>query len=259
MTSCSNPLALDEEELLQYILEDENLDEAHFSHLQECSLCQKHLVSYRDTYHLLLSAFYRVECPDAMQLSLYCENMLSSKEMRTIDQHVSICLLCADEVNIIRQAIDRFPITTGAENSLLAQLIKKFGHLLKAHLLPQPQAVVRQAGPSSSWPRYYEAQDINLSLHLSYTVQQQMMLIGIILGNDEEQVEDYNGATVELYQVKDEPSETQATETSEEQSLLTTTVDSQGQFSFAPLQEGSYVLLLHFEKADVVIDQIALA
>ncbi len=257
MTSCPDLLALNDEGLLQYIFGEEPLSEDRRHHLEECPICQRRLASYKDVHNLLLPE-YRVECPDAMQLSLYCGNMLSRKETSAIDEHLRTCLLCADEVSTIRHELTRFGPSSESEAFSLLQLLQKSRHIT-ARLVLQPQSMGLQRG-SPQWPRYYQSPAINLSLNLSYAVNHQIMLVGIFMCDDEEQIRAYDGTAVDLYQLKDERSSIEMTPAGKpaEQPFLSTTVDRLGHFSFAPLQAGDYAIILHLPETELVVEQLDL-
>src|SRR2546421_12324066 len=257
MTSCPDLLALDDEGLLRYILGEETLNEDRQRHLERCSICQRRLASYKDVHNLLLPE-YRVECPDAMQLSLYCGNMLSRKETSAIDEHLRTCLLCADEVSTIRHELARFGPSSESEAFSLWQLLQKPRHIT-ARLVVQPQLVAtRQEGPQ--WPLYYQSPAINLLLDLSYPGDHQIKLVGAFMCYDQEQIRAYDGTAVDLYRLRDERSSIDMTPAGKpaEQPFLSATVDRLGHFSFAPLQAGHYAILLHLPDTELVVEQVHL-
>ena len=257
MTSCPDLLALDDEDLFRYIVGEEPLSEDHQRHLEQCPICQRHLASYKDVRSLLLLQ-YRAECPDAMQLSRYSGNMLSRKETSVIDEHLRVCLLCAEEVSTIRRELDRFAPSSEPEAFSLSRLLQKSRYItarLFVQLQPDP---IRQEPPR--WPRQYQSPAINLLLDLSSTGDRQPMLVGILLPDDEQQTSAYDGTAVDLYRLKDERSSLEMTPAgkSTEQPFLSTTVDSRGHFSFAPLQAGHYTIILHLPETELVVEQVHL-
>lgn len=259
MTACPDLLALDDDGLLRYIFGEETLNRDRQSHLEQCSICQQRLLDYQNTHSLLLTQLYRVECPDATQLSLYCGNMLSRKENSAINRHLSTCLLCTDEVDTIRHELARFPSPSKPEVFSLWQFPQKSRHLT-ARLVLQPQSSLRQKSAPSEWPRYYQSPAINLSLHLSYTSEQQLMLVGIFMCDEEEQNQAYSGTVVDLYLPEEQQSsgEMLPVEKQPIHPFLSTTVDELGHFSFAPLQAGHYAILLHLPDAELLVEQIEL-
>jgi hypothetical protein len=258
MTSCPDLLALDDEGLLRYILGEETLNENLQLHLERCPICQQRLSDYKNEHTLLLSQLYRVECPDATQLSLYCGNMLSREETSAIDEHLTTCLLCSDEASAIRHELTRFMPSSKPEAFSLWQLLQKSRHIT-ARLVVQPHlAPTRQEGPQ--WPLYYQSPAINLLLDLSYTGNHQIKLVGAFMCDDEEQVRAYDGTAVDLYRLRDNRSSIEMTPTGKpaEQPFLSATVDKLGHFSFAPLQAGHYAILLHLPDTELVVEQVHL-
>jgi hypothetical protein len=258
MTSCPDPLALDDEELLGYLLSGAVPTEDRQRHLEQCPICQRRLSSYKDT-HLLLSGLYRAHCPDAMKLSLYCEHALSAEETFAINEHLRECLLCAEEVSDMRHELAHytpFPEPGGFSLQQVAQQVRR----ITARLVIQPQAATRQESSPPAWPRYYQSPAINLSLHLSYTGTHQIVLVGIFMCDDEEQTRAYDGTAVDLYRLKDERSSIQMTSEGKptEQPVLSTAVDTLGHFSFAPLQAGDYAIILHLPETELVVEQVHL-
>ncbi len=258
MTSCPDLLALDDERLLRYIVGEEPLSEDQQRHLEQCPICQWHLASYKDVHGLLLPQLYRVECPDAMQLSRYCGNMLSRKEISAIDEHLRVCLLCTEEVSTIRRELDRFAPSSEPEAFSVSRLLQKSRHIT-ACLFVQPQlGPLRQE--ARQWPRHYQSPAINLLLDLSSTSEHQLMLVGILLPDDEQQTSAYDGTAVDLYRLRDEHSSFELTPAgkSTEQPFLSAAVDRLGHFSFAPLQPGYYAIILHLPDTELVIEQVRL-
>jgi hypothetical protein len=257
MAPCPDLLAIDDDRLLGYIFGEETLSEDHQHHLEQCPICQQRLSSYKDVHRQLLPE-YRVECPDATQISLYCGNMLSREETSAVEEHLRTCLLCADEASTINHELARFTPSSKPEAFSLWQLLQKSRHIT-ARLVVQPQLVpTRQDSPQ--WPLFYQSPAINLSLDRSYTSDQQLMLVGILLGDDEELTRVHDGTPIDLYRLKDERSSIEMTPAGKpiEQPILSATVDSLGHFSFAPLQAGHYAIILHLPGAELVVEHVRL-
>ena len=183
--------------------------------------------------------------------------MLSRKETSAINMHLRECLLCAEEISTIRHELARFTPSSESEAFSLSRLLQK-PQRITARLL-QPQLVpTRQE--ASQWPRHYQSPTINLLLDRSSTGEHQLMLVGILLWEDEEQMRTHDGTTVDLYLLKDERSSIEMTSAGKsiEQPFLSTTMDDLGHFSFAPLQEGYYAIILHLPNMELVIEQVYL-
>src|SRR5437868_91263 len=84
MIGCLHSMAPNDEEILRYALDDESLPLEVRAHLGNCVICQQRLVDYKDLNILLISRLYRSECPSAMDLNFFCEQLLSIDTMGCI-------------------------------------------------------------------------------------------------------------------------------------------------------------------------------
>lgn len=104
--NCQHSLAfLNNEEMFTLALDTtiRELPEDVRLHVEQCELCQRDLLNYKQVNHALLSALYRKECPDSMALSAYAMNMLPRDEQIPIQLHLRVCPLCTAEVDEVRQ------------------------------------------------------------------------------------------------------------------------------------------------------------
>jgi hypothetical protein len=95
---CLDPMAPNDEELLDYALDEGPLSGAVQKHLEQCSICQQRLAPYKSMHTSLLRALYRSQCPSATTLSHYCANLLSIDQAADVAEHLSYCPLCASEI-----------------------------------------------------------------------------------------------------------------------------------------------------------------
>src|SRR5579863_305695 len=107
---CLHSQAPNDEELLSYALDGEASPAQKQAHLDQCDLCQKRLAGYKQVNDSLVSQLYRRFCPDGLQLSLYCENLLPDDEKIRIATHVLDCPLCTREVAETRRFIREAPL-----------------------------------------------------------------------------------------------------------------------------------------------------
>ena len=106
----------------------------------------------------------------------------------------------------------------------------------------------------SSWPRQYKAEDVDLSLHLSFTSKGERMLLGIITSSDpDEDVEMFEGVTVELYTA---PGPTVSNGEHPSSPLLSSYLDDLGNFALKPVPNGQYVLVICLPGREMVIEDI---
>ena len=253
---CLNSLAPTDEELISFALDDGALPLEGNNHLQQCEICQKRLASYKQTNAYLLSHLYRSQCPSGQELSLYCADLLPAEESIRIANHVLECPLCAKEVAETRtffRTLDiELPAPVFSPKSLFHPIFAT--RVFRA----QPQFAVRGGDDfsESSWPRQYNADSVDLSLHLSFTSKGERMLLGIITSNDtEESVEVFEGVVAELYSAPgplasngDKPATSP---------LLSTHVDDLGNFVFKPVPSGQYLLIIYLPDGELVIEDIA--
>src|SRR5260370_2425071 len=153
MMGCLHPIAPDDEELLRFALDGEALPEEVHRHLQECTNCQQRLARYKNVHSLLVSRLYRHQCPDELQLSLYCADLLPADERVRIANHLLDCPLCAAEVADTRQFLavpDRelLPAPAISFNGLHAAARRIFATL--PH--PRPQLLLPSAEPQRADP-----------------------------------------------------------------------------------------------------------
>ena len=72
-------------------------------HVEQCELCQRDLMKYKQVHSALLSALYRKECPESMTLSAYATNMLPREQQLPVQLHLRACPLCEAEVDEVRR------------------------------------------------------------------------------------------------------------------------------------------------------------
>ncbi len=119
---CLHPMAPGKDHLIKYVLNEENLPEGVSDHVKQCEICQHNLADYEQVENLLVAHLYRSECPDSMQLSLYCGNYLSQEKQASITAHLQQCPLCTAEVAATRQFLFEVEPVATARFSLLDDL-----------------------------------------------------------------------------------------------------------------------------------------
>ncbi len=196
----SHAFALSDEELECVALEYEALPDERQAHLSQCAICQQRLAKISRLNDALVARFYRRFCPEGIQLSLYCADLLPADERMSIAIHLLECPLCAAEVTETRRFMLDVPAEPEAAFSLLAVTRRVIGVLIKQ----QAQLVTRSDQGSSvhenGWPRQYRANGVDLSLHLSRASNGEHMLLGILTSVDRDKnVDTFEGANVDLY------------------------------------------------------------
>jgi len=250
---CLHPIAPDDEELLRFALDGEALPEEKHRHLQECIDCQQRLARYKNVHSLLVSRLYRHQCPDELQLSLYCADLLPADEGVRIANHLLDCPLCAAEAADTRQFLavpdrDLLPAPAISLNGLHAAARRIYATLIQQ----RAQLVVRGDSAEGIWPRQYHADSIDLSLHLSRTSSGEYMLLGIIT-DPMESIEAFEGMAAELYPAIGGKDSNRA-----DKPLLREQVDDLGNIVFSAVPVGEYVMLVHLPGREMVIEGLTI-
>jgi hypothetical protein len=255
---CSNILALSDEELLSSILDDIPLSGEAKAHLEQCHLCQQRLNSYQQTHELLLSHLYRRECPDGTQLSLYCDGLLPMDEQIRIATHLLACPLCAAEAADTRRflaAVEPLPVPSTPLFSLSHKVL-----VATLIMPPEPNMVLRGSTLIPTWPRHYQAESINLSLHLSRASKKEYVLSAIMTCSVSlVSVDAFEGMKAELYAVQDssgEQSKGKEEYIPAEATTLRTEVDDVGSIVFPAVPPGNYTLVVHLPERELMIEDV---
>ncbi len=247
-------LAPSDEELLSVAYDEGILPEEKRVHLEQCELCQQRLASYIRINSRLLSKLYRSACPGGVELNYYCLGLVAEEERVSIASHLLDCPACADDVSEIRRQQTNFETAPPAAFSLRTAGRRLFATLV----VKQAQPVIRDMDPSKEWPRQYRAEAIDLSLHLSRSVNGEPMLLGIITSADPTTtVESLEGAVVDLYSARGPLfAESEDALGSEESAapLLSTRVDDVGNILLEPVPVGNYVMFVRLPDLEVVIE-----
>lgn len=263
MMDCTNSLAPDDEELLRYSLDDDPLSEEAKMHLAQCQICQQRLASYQQTHSFLLSHLYRRQCPDGTQLSLYCAGLLPMDEQISIATHLLSCPPCTAEAAETRRFLAEVPAMPAPVHSL-PQTIRRIFAMLIPPVVPN---VVRRDHvptlPPPAWPRQYQAESINLSLHLSRDSKKEFVLLAMMTSSDPTvSLDAYEGVDAELYSVESSSGEQSASERQQRPAKVSvprTYVDDLGNIVFRAVPPGNYTLVVHLPGHDLVIEDVPIA
>lgn len=252
MMDCLNPTAPNDEELLNYTLDAEELSGQAQAHLEHCETCQGRLVRYQQANTFLVSRLYRSHCPSGTQLSFYCAGGLPPDERLYIASHLRDCPLCATEAAETRRFMREVPVLESAPSFAFSprEAVRRiFATLVKQ----QAQLVLRGEPTASAWPRQYRADGLDLSLHLSRGSSGKYMVLGIITSIDpDENVDAFEGMPAELYSASD--SFVLDDKTAVETPLLSTQVDDLGNIVFSDVPVGEYAMVLRIPGREIVVN-----
>jgi hypothetical protein len=257
MMHCPDPLAPDDEELLRYIFGEGTLGENRKRHLEQCSTCQQRLSDYKQINNMLLPKLYRIQCPNATQLTLYCADMLSTDEVFAIDEHLRECPLCMDEVSMFGQEIAHFTPFPEPENRVFQETaLRVLKRLVAQPIIQKSEMILRQDPSATAWSRQYQAEDFNLLFQLSRTDNNKMKLIGFFESfSSIEQFKALEGVVADLYHTSALPlNERGQFDKSTEEPVMSTTVDELGNFAFSPILPGNYIAIIHLPDIELVVE-----
>jgi hypothetical protein len=276
---CLHSMAPNDEELLGFALGEEVLPASTKAHLDQCEICQQRLARFKQVNSTLVSHLYRRLCPSALQISLYCAELLPADERMQIAAHVLTCPLCTAEVADTRRFMEEVPAIPEYEpESVTGAAVRRFIDEVGASLagtLVSPRETVRRiyatlvrqqarlvlrngsgnTMPEKAWPRQYRAESIDISLHLSRASNGEYMLLGILTSADsDESVDAFEGAEAELYPAQYDSDTGQGKSPTP---LSHTLVDDLGNIVFKGVPIGEYSLIIRLPgQKEVVIDNI---
>lgn len=244
-----------DEELLAFALDDEVLSQRAMQHLEQCEVCQQKVARYRQTNANLVARLYRTQCPDTTELSFYSVGgvTLSPERRQQIASHVLECPLCMAEVEETRHFMAEpieFPIPAFSPRALVRRIFA-------TPVRRQQVLVVRGDEQKTAWPRWFKAEAVDLSLHLSRTSGGEHMLLGILTSSaPSEDVDALEGVLAELHKAPSTVGSNGAN--SRTPPLLHTLVDDMGNIVFKPVPAGSYTMIIHLPGREMIIDGLTI-
>ena len=242
--NCLNTVAPCDEDILKYVLDEAPLSQEARAHVNQCSICQQRLASYKDINAFLTASLYRQQCPDSMQLSLYCANALSNEEQARIAAHVRYCPLCAEEIADTQRFLADTEILPIISPSLHDTVRRVFATLVP----PQSSLVLRNTTTATTWPRRYRAEAFSLLLSLSPDKYSNYTLMGTISHvNEEIPLDVFEGKEVELYQGSEQ-----------NPPITSTLIDDMGSFVLHAIPKGTYRLLVCLPDCELVVDGLVI-
>jgi hypothetical protein len=113
------------------------------------------------------------------------------------------------------------------------------------------------------WPRQYQTESLNLSLHLSRNSKKEYVLLAIIASTDPMvSIDAFEGMQAELYAVQHlsgEPSEGKGEHIPAEAAVVRTQVDDLGNIVFRAMPPGNYTFVVHLPEHDLVVEDVTVA
>lgn len=256
---CLHEAAPSDEMLIGFALDGEALPEHEQNHLEHCPTCQKRVAYYQRSHAALVARFYRTQCPPGTNLSLFAMGMLQKPERQRITDHLAICPLCSDEVEESYSFIQSWPTQVTVPAPAQTPFIRRIFAALVTH--PQPQFALRNDPPSNdqprSWPRHYQGETVDVSLHLSHTSKGDLVLVGVLTSTEsDESIEALADIPAELYSAP-----WPGTLPSEEMKplpLLSAKVDDIGNIVFKAIPAGEYFMVIHLPGREMIIEGLAI-
>lgn len=244
--NCLNTMAPGDEDILKYVFDEAPLSQEARAHIKQCPTCQQRLANYKDINTFLVSSLYRHQCPDSMQLSLYCTGEVVEEERVQITAHLRQCPLCAQEVADTRRFLADTELTEGPVVDTLEDTV----HRIVATLLPpQPALVVRNTVKATGWPRQYRAEAYSLLLDLSVDRQEKYTLIGTLSHlNDAISLDVFEGKEVELHLLAEHDQLYRP--------ITSIQIDDMGSFVLHAIPAGTYRLLVNLDDCELEVDDL---
>lgn len=272
---CLEPGAVHDEELFAY-LAGEKVRPLVERHLTTCQYCANRLAEYRRLELTLSSKLFRWDCPPTQVLGEYESGMLSKELGAAVQNHLSICVLCAAEVasltgflandpmlvESVPQIAVSVPLTAASNNHNHHPVQNVKGVIdnmrersrtgirrIAATLMPPAPRLAFQRGESAQaalWPRRYASEDISISVQVDRGTSRRdaLQLIGFVTRKDVA-LESLQGIPVQLVSQAD--------------AQYKQSIDELGNFVFSSVAPATYTLELQFPESTIVIDELPVA
>jgi hypothetical protein len=244
--NCLHVMAPDDEDILKYVLDETSLSQEARAHIDQCPICQQRLARYKDINSFLISKLYRHQCPDSLQLSLYCADALSEQERMQVAAHVIYCPLCTQEVADTRRFLTDTDLA--AAPSSLQDAVRR---IIATFIPTQPAFVTRTAITTTTWPRQYRAEAFSFLLGLSPDKYDKHSLVGTLSHVSETiSLDVAEGKEVQLYRLpeRDYP----------DTAFASTLIDDLGSFILSGIPDGTYRLLVRLPDCELVVDELVI-
>lgn len=244
--NCLHAMEPGDEDIIKYVLDEASLSQEARAHINQCSTCQQRLARYKDINLYLISRLYRHQCPDSLQLSLYCADALSEEERTQIAAHVVYCPLCTQEVADTR----RFLADTDLANPLpsLQNAVRRITAIL---IPPQSVFVTRRAVMTTTWPRQYRAEAFSFLLGLSSDRYGKHSLVGTLSHVSETiSLDVAEGKEAQLYRLSEYDYS--------DQPYASTLIDDLGSFILPGLSDATYRLIVRLPDCELIVDDLVI-
>jgi anti-sigma factor RsiW len=241
---CQNFPPFEDFELLMAL--DGQADPEVAMHMSQCPYCQERVAQLAQIQHAATTRLFRAACPSALELGEYRLGILPAATSAHLQQHLASCHYCAQELLQLASFMDG-PDPYLRPDSLAA--IKQSIHVLVARLASRPQFSGLTGQPAfypslaglrgeAAGPLTYEAGDAQIILDIQNDQQHtdRKSIVGLLIGGDDQNVQ------VHLWH--------------DEQRIVSTAVDTFGNFSIDGLAPGAYELFLTGEHSEIHIQDL---
>jgi hypothetical protein len=190
---CTIPPPLSDDDL--YAALDGFIDDQVQKHLETCPACAARLYEMRKLEATLMQRLKRFECPLPQQLGDYHMGMLEGEDNYRIEQHLAICPLCQNEINILIQFLD--DTQTSSSGTKLAQIIRPPESLWRAEPVMVAGNLALKSLRGSDESRSHDAKVNSANIYIETRVTSQgFLLTGQIIDNEVKWI----GAIAEIWQ-----------------------------------------------------------
>lgn len=241
---CANNPPLDDVELLM-TLDGEASREVEM-HVSQCPQCQERAAQLAAAQRLAAVRLFRAACPSALELGEYHLGILPAAKTIAVQQHVTLCPHCAEELAQLTAFMDSpdpylHPAPWTALRQRVTVLVARLASGMQAGGLFGPSALAPALAGlrgDSGGPLIYEAGDAQIVLEIQRDGQRagRHALVGLVMGLEDQA--------------------RQATLWREEQQVASVAVDDLGNFTFDDLAPGLYELILAGTQDEVHIQSL---
>ena len=188
---CITSPALDDLQILGFMEGEAN--DSVVAHIQECPYCREKARRWTHLQNQLRKQFYRMTCPDPMELGEYHLDYLPDPQRLVIAQHLRECKLCQRELATLEDFLSN-PVP---EVDLLGGV-----KVLVARLLGTPaEGGLATAVPAlrgeAKGPLTFEADGIVIVLDVQPAKDGKVNILGQVAADDQDQ---WTGALAEIRQ-----------------------------------------------------------
>jgi hypothetical protein len=232
---CIEPGAVAEDQL--FALACGESQPAAAIHVARCAACASFVSAYSTTDRRLARGLYRLECPSALTLGELALKLLTPDQALPVRMHLADCQHCGAELHALIEDTRGEPL---ADLMRAPSILRR----IVAALAPAPGRSMSPAGVrgTAGGARAYQAEEVTVSL-IDQAVSQGGARTYSLLGL----IDVAGSASLQA---------SEAALSKDAARVASAAVDDLGNFSFEPVQPGSYTLELRFPDRVIVLEMV---